>query len=267
MDPSIVLFDLDGTLTEPRGPIASDVVKALKKLSKVSAIGIVTGSNIEYVREQCLKELLQAEPHLSEEIAFYPCNGTQEWVWYQEDSVFEISYANNMRKQLGEESLRDLLIMLLDWQSKLSKGWKELPLSGTFVQYRDSMVNWCPIGRVATQEQRNKFKELDMETGFRAKIINNLRKDIDGMCIGVVVAKGGDTSFDIYPVGWDKTFVLGRINSDETWFVGDRCTGDGNDRHLYEALPHNRRFSTTGPKNTIEIINAIIRDIKDSDRP
>ena len=49
---NIVLFDMDGTLTEPRKVIKNDIVPALRELCKVTEIGIVTGSDYDYVRQQ-----------------------------------------------------------------------------------------------------------------------------------------------------------------------------------------------------------------------
>ena len=70
---------------------------------------------------------------------------------------------------------------------------------------------------------------------------------------------GGETSFDIYPVGWDKTYVLSVVNAENIWFVGDRCRGFGNDRAIYDALqPKRRSFETSGPEETVSIIQNLL---------
>ena len=48
----VVLFDIDGTLTEPRRVITKDVIEILNELAKLVEIGFVTGSDLEYVKEQ-----------------------------------------------------------------------------------------------------------------------------------------------------------------------------------------------------------------------
>ena len=53
----IVLFDMDGTLTPPRQSLDLDLLGPLKVLTHYSDIGIVTGSDIDYLRDQ-LKFLL-----------------------------------------------------------------------------------------------------------------------------------------------------------------------------------------------------------------
>ena len=78
----------------------------------------------------------------------------------------------------------------------------------------------------------------------------------------VTFALGGSTSIDIYPCGWDKTHSLKHYTDEVCWFVGDKCTNSGNDRTIYEKLNKlNRAFQTTGPKNTLDIIDTIIEKI------
>ena len=81
------------------------------------------------------------------------------------------------------------------------------------------------------------------------------------MCI--TAALGGSTSFDIYPTGWDKTYVLKHLTLyDQIYFVGDKCKPGGNDHALYEKLKkinkHNS-FETESPENTVEIIEELMR--------
>ena len=50
----IVLFDMDGTLTPARKKMQWSMVDALADLQQAGAeIGIVTGSDLDYVRQQC----------------------------------------------------------------------------------------------------------------------------------------------------------------------------------------------------------------------
>ena len=60
----IVLFDMDGTLTAPRQKIEKNIEEALISLSHLTKIGIVTGSNFDYVMQQC-KSLFQRNEDFS----------------------------------------------------------------------------------------------------------------------------------------------------------------------------------------------------------
>jgi hydroxymethylpyrimidine pyrophosphatase-like HAD family hydrolase len=47
---NIVLFDMDGTLTEPRKNLDNSMLDAISLLAQYADIGIVSGSPMEYIR-------------------------------------------------------------------------------------------------------------------------------------------------------------------------------------------------------------------------
>ena len=49
---SICLFDVDGTLTDPRRPINKQMLDVLRELSFQTEIGLLTGSGLDYIKEQ-----------------------------------------------------------------------------------------------------------------------------------------------------------------------------------------------------------------------
>ena len=71
----------------------------------------------------------------------------------------------------------------------------------------------------------------------------------------VEIKLGGETSYDIYPKGWDKTYALQHFEGYECWFVGDRCGNGGNDQTIYERLRvHGRSFEVNNTKDTMKLI-------------
>ncbi len=83
------------------------------------------------------------------------------------------------------------------------------------------MINWCPIGRNATNSDRNSFTQFDKSSGvssFRRTLLKNLVEEFENSRIPVTVKLGGETSFDIYPNGWDKTFALTHFPDHEVYF-------------------------------------------------
>tara|TARA_R110002110_G_scaffold101306_2_gene257453 strand:+ start:892 stop:1686 length:795 start_codon:yes stop_codon:yes gene_type:complete len=254
---SLVLFDVDGTLTEARQAIQTPMISALRELCEYCEIGLVTGSGLEYIKEQLWpifnSNIIKRNCHL------LPCNGTEYLVPTEDKEIaFHTVTANSMIKEMGASEFNKLMAMLCDLQSRVSLNYP-IPLSGHFIQNRESMVNWCPIGRNATTEQRKEFELLDKEHRIRLKYMSLLSDAIKDL--GLTVKLGGDTSFDIYPCGWDKTYALNHFDIEawDIWFVGDRCYPEGNDYELFELLKHQERsFETGGPDETIEIINNYI---------
>ena len=254
----IVLFDMDGTLTPPRMQFDKQLLNPLRNLSKHSQIGILTGSDIDYVKQQMSYVLRHSE--LIYCMHLLPCNGTK---WYPPphnmDDSYYIKHSVNMRETLGEEKFRSLMAILLDLQSHAAV--LSFPLAGEFVQYRGSMINWCPIGRSATSEDRKKFISYDSKSNFRYNYLKRLERKLSlvGLDKYITCALGGDTSFDIYPTGWDKTYALTHFQDMDVWFVGDRCRENGNDQQIYEKLkPKARSFETTCVEQTEEIIKNLI---------
>lgn len=259
MSKHLVLFDMDGTLTPARKKMTDDVADALSKLVKTAEVGVVTGSDIDYMKEQMPQVFDRLDLSTCK---LLPCNGTK--VYQIKELSYTQVYSNDMAKYLGKEVVAAIMAALFDLQRCLVKEkGLEIPLTGNFIEMRGSMINWCPIGRSANQEEREKFKALDHEIKLRERFLARLDKrlkKIDGRITSVL---GGNTSFDIYPTGWDKTYALQHFNEPTIWFVGDRCTGNGNDRAIYEAvLYYSRAYEVRDPEHTIEIIEEIIRRIE-----
>lgn len=256
---TIILFDVDGTLTEPRQSIQAPMISVLRELCKFCEIGLVTGSGMDYIKEQ-LWPIFNSVA-IKENCHLLPLNGTQYIIPVgKEHTEFHTITTNSMDNKLGQPSLNKIFKILCRLQSQVIEEY-DIPLSGHFIMNRDSTLNWCPIGRNANNEQRKKFKQIDLETGLRGKYLEKFAAAIREEEIEVTIKMGGDTSFDIYPDGWDKTYALTNFDRDswDFWFIGDRCSPEGNDFELFELLkPEGRSFETSGPNETIEIIEKYI---------
>ena len=258
---SIILFDMDGTLTPPRKPITQDVVVKLRELSSVANIGILTGSGYEYLVQQCKEMWYDIGTVPASSITLLPCNGTQV---YKPNSSgnFDLVHSADMLKEIGQEPYKKIMRKLFNYQAEISTLYPDINFTGTFFQYRGSLLNWCPIGRIANDVLRHDWTRQDKEWSIRETYMHELQSYLKKENISVVVSLGGVTSFDIYPSGWDKTYALKHFAGVDCWFVGDSCEGPGNDRTIYEALKEsNRSFMTSGPQETIEIIDRIISEV------
>lgn len=261
---NVVLFDMDGTLTEPRQIVSNEMLNKLEELSSFSKIGIVSGSGFDYVMEQIGNELVHTE--FADLIEIMPCNGTQLYKYNFHTNEYENIVLCDMKNHIGEKKFGQLIRYCLDTFYRTILQWGDYPdmtLTGHFISNRGSLINLCPIGRNANDDERERFILLDKRHHIRNDMIKNLSKRIDSAGGGVTISLGGSTSIDIYPIGWDKTYALNHYCDEyRLYFIGDRCEIGGNDYHLYEKLkPLNRSFSTDGPNSTIKIIDQIIKEI------
>ena len=253
---TLFLFDMDGTLTPPRQSMPINIEIMLGKIQLAGhEVGIITGSDMNYVEQQCSK-LFDMSLMKTEEVHFLPCNGTK----YIRNG--RTIYSNNMKDKMGVDQWRLLMIHLLSLQNQLCyETHSAFPLTGHFFNYRGSMLNWCPIGRNATTEDRKLWEELDKDGKLRKPLLDKIREFTSPLQMDLSIKLGGDTSFDIYPFGWDKTYPL--VETDcfddfgKIYFIGDRCERNGND---YELFQHYRTesYETTSTEHTIEIVNKIL---------
>ena len=257
---TIVLFDMDGTLTPPREKIKNDVIQALKELSNYSRIGIISGSDLDYIHQQC-GDMFSIGGVPVDKVDILPCNGTKLLKWDGTSHV--MTHEADMLKQIGPQAYRKILSLLFSQQADIATFYPDLPFTGVFFQYRGSLLNWCPIGRLANLEQRAVWKKCDTTYNIRGAYMDTLEKFIGNNNFPITVALGGTTSFDIYPDGWDKTYGLRHYENVETFFIGDRCEEGGNDWHIYNALSNSgNAWKTKSPEETITIIKQLIDKLK-----
>ena len=255
----LVLFDMDGTLTPPREHLDYNLVDTLIELSKHAEIGIVSGSDYDYIMQQC--GFLTNKDEIKLRLHLLPCNGTKHCAPppYKHGS-HKLVYKQDMRKHIGDQNFEILMRKLIDYQNHIVSHY-DIPLTGHFVSYRDSMVNWCPIGRNALGTDREKFSNFDKSFGvstFRRTVLQQLREEFENSKVPVTIKLGGETSFDIYPEGWDKTYALRHFPNHEIYFLGDRCGDNGNDKEIFDALQPYKSFWVDDTKHTKEVIEQII---------
>lgn len=80
---------------------------------------------------------------------------------------------------------------------------------GTFVEFRNGMINVSPIGRNASIQERIDFEKYDKEHGIRGDMVAKLEREF--LHLGLTFAIGGQISFDIFPKGRVAFVFKGRL--------------------------------------------------------
>ena len=111
----------------------------------------------------------------------------------------------NITLHLGEATLQRFINFVLKYLSELQLPFKR----GTFIEYRNGMMNVCPVGRQCSRDERNTFNVYDQKHNVRKNMIDALKKEFHD--IDLTYSIGGQISFDVFPVGWDKTYCLRHI--------------------------------------------------------
>ncbi|XP_037933360.1 phosphomannomutase-like [Teleopsis dalmanni] len=243
-DEILLLFDVDGTLTPPRNTVLPDFEEFFYKHIKPRAtIGIVGGSDLEKMFEQ-----LNGRKILDEFDFIFPENGL-----VQIENGQEVG-KQNIIKHLGEETLQRFINFVLKYLSELAVPIKR----GTFIEFRNGMLNVCPIGRQCTRDERNMFAAYDQQHQIRAKMIDDLKREFHD--VDLTYSIGGQISFDVFPNGWDKTYSLRYIEAHykfkEIHFFGDKTEKGGNDFEIYSD-PRTIGHKVESPHDTRRILTEI----------
>ena len=226
LKPKAFLFDMDGTLTDARQPITDDVVNALKSIKPSVKKYLVTGSDMAKIEEQIPYELLL---NLFERV--YSCNGTRVWncnidMDDETRSVEpELIHKTSLLDFYSEADMTHIINELLRTAYKTHTKIK----TGTFIEWRESQINFSVIGRNCTLDQRSDYVKWDKKSAERKKIIDQLRKKFKGW--GLSFRLGGQISIDITREGWDKSYAFDNMpeTPDQCVFFGDKICKDGND--------------------------------------
>lgn len=242
MTKALILFDVDGTLTKSRLTIKKpmiDMIHRLRDLKDID-IGIVGGSNLVKQREQLGDEILALFDWTFSE------NGLMAF------KAGELIKETSIKDFLGEKQIGLLINTVLEHFSQI-----ELPVKrGTFVEFRNGMINICPVGRSCSQSEREEFFELDQREGIRKKIVTYLKEKLSHL--GLSYSIGGQISIDVFPRGWDKTYCLQFVDDkyDEIYFFGDRTMEGGNDYEIY-SHPRTKSYAVEQPSDTLKYLNEI----------
>jgi phosphomannomutase len=238
LDPNKIcyIFDVDGTLTEPRREITSEDKHYFLSWSENKQCFISTGSDFSKTKEQLGQEVLE-----------------------RFDLIF-CCMGNEARKRDGSVTRRvnfmppkEMIIDLEDFLEFSSFPYR----TDTHFEPRSGMLNFSIVGRGASQDQRREYTEWDKNTSERIKIANFINKKYPE----VEASVGGSISIDIITKGKDKGQVINcleNMGAKKIVFVGDRCFPGGNDYGMIRELKKSKLafewYNVTTPKETFELL-------------
>ncbi|GAA6054733.1 hypothetical protein JCM3770_000054 [Rhodotorula araucariae] len=240
----LCLFDVDGTLSPARRTASPEMLDVLKQVRQKAVIGFVGGSDLAKITEQ---------------LAIHGQDITADFDYcFAENGLTAIKLGKPLASQsfikyLGEDKYKQLVRWVLHYVADL-----DIPIKrGTFIEFRNGMVNVSPIGRNASVQERDEFEKYDKEHKVRAKMIEGLKAEFPEWDLTYSI--GGQISFDVFPNGWDKRYALQHVENEafkEIHFFGDKQFPGGND---FELAADSRTIAH--PVNTPEDTQAGLRKL------
>jgi len=211
------LFDIDGTLTEPRQKMPQEMEQFLFSIKDKVILGIVGGSDFVKAKEQLGDNIFNLFDYVFSE------NGL---TYYNKGNLI---HQKSLRTYFTQQQLNAFINKALMLISEL-----DIPVkTGTFIEFRSGMINVSPIGRACSKHERDEFELLDKTNHYRISMIKTLKETFPDLDFEYSI--GGQISFDVYPKGTNKSFCLDYLThiTDEIHFFGDKTTVGGNDHDIY----------------------------------
>ena len=238
IDPNKIcyLFDVDGTLTEPREKMLEEHAEFFKKWAVNKQLYISTGSDFSKIAQQIDQDCLNFFKLI------FCCMGNEA-----------LRPNGLMRRRNNFIVPEELNIDLENFLSSSKFSYR----TGTHFEARTGMLNFSIVGREATQEQRKEYSDWDAKENERVKIAEYINLKYPDLEASV----GGSISIDIIEKGCDKGQVVTYLEGmgvKKLVFVGDRCHPGGNDYGVIRELKKSQLafewYNVSGPNETFKLI-------------
>ncbi len=210
----VFLFDVDGTLTPARKPMAPSMEEVFGTLVAKHPVYLASGSDLNKIREQIPQELL------------YQCKGIFSCSANQFHIQDQLQYENQF---IPDQKLVKQLEKLLCTSKYPTR-------TGNHIEYRPGMINFSIVGRNASLQEREDYYRWDEKNQERKRMAVRLL----AMGEGIDIKIGGQISIDIYPEGYDKSqavrYLKEQYPEESIYFFGDRTDEHGNDYSAAQAM-------------------------------
>ncbi|KAK9322758.1 eukaryotic phosphomannomutase [Lipomyces orientalis] len=217
------------------------MLTVLSELRKKVAIGFVGGSDLVKQQEQLGDDVI----HM-----FDFCFSENGLTAYR---LGEKLASQSFINWIGEDKYKALAKWILKYLADL-----DLPIvRGTFIEFRNGMINVSPIGRNASTQERLDYQKFDIEHKIRERMVAALKEAFPDY--GLTYSIGGQISFDVFPTGWDKTYCLQHVEKEgykTIHFFGDKTFKGGNDYEIYTD-PRTIGHAVNNPEDTMRIVKEV----------
>jgi len=246
----IIAFDVDGTLSEPRQEIDSEMSLLLKRLLQTKKVAIISGGAFEHIEKQVLiplNRLKKFDENLYRNLILLPTNGGGFYIyngnWQEVDSnKLSESDKTEITKAINEAVKSDVNLQTSDD-------------FGLKIQDRESEITYSALGENAPVNLKK-----DWDSDFKKRIV--MQKILMTKLPNYEVKIGGTTSIDITPKGMDKAYgikkLLDHLNfqKSEALFFGDAVYENGNDFPVKQMGVET--IKVNGPKETEKLIREML---------
>lgn len=246
--PPLIIFDLDGTLTESKQPLTRSMAHLLEKLLEHTNVAIISGGALEQFRKQILARL-DADAAL-EHLYMLPTSGAALYEW-----------RTGQWHKVYEEHISDADALLI--KKALENGAEEtglidfsVPGYGKRIELRGGQVTLSALGQEAPVAEKKAWDgDHTKRAALQAAVTTHLPP-------GYIATIGGSTSIDVTKAGVDKAYGLSKlaarlgIAESEVLYVGDELRAHGNDEAVFKTGA--KTHAVLSPTHTARFIGTLL---------
>ncbi len=251
----LIVFDLDGTLTESKSPLTPDVEALLLKLLEQKPVAIIGGGRWQQFQNQFLSHF-NCPPQLLHNLFLFPTTGTAFYRYVPEkgwENVYAVLLSDDQKKRILDALAQTLKDINFEQPENVY---------GEQIQDRGSQITFSALGQdvvdVLGTEKGVALKKAWTALPWRSKIAEELQKRIPDL----EVHKGGISTVDITQKGIDKGYGMRQIEKyvgmpiADMLFIGDAIYPGGNDYAIVETGVE--YVQVAGPEETKKVIEGIL---------
>ena len=238
MDDTCFLFDVDGTLTDPRQEMKPEFLNFFYSWMDEKSVYLVSGSDLPKIKEQVPNTILNKCQGI------FSCMGNEYW---KGDNCV---YQNEL--ELPHE--------VEDWLSLQVQDSSFPYRKAPHFEYRTGALNFSIVGRGASEQLRSYYSVWDEANKERKVLANQFNKKFKNK-YQIEALIGGQISLDIQPIGNDKSQVVKHLKEKIILFFGDKCDKGGNDYAL--AQKADAFWQVNNWQETKRILNLLDEKKKD----
>lgn len=250
----LVVFDLDGTLTETKSSLKPDMSRALVALLARKRVAVIGGGTYKQFRKQFVAEL-RCPPSLCPRLFLFPTTATSFYRYHRGwKKVYAKELSKKQRKEV-KQAFREVL--------KEIHYVHPAKIYGKVIEDRKSQITFSALGqdivaKLGAKGVRLKKQWVKKNTPLKLKIAKLVQKRLPGLAVHAA----GYTSIDVTQKGIDKEYGVRQIGKylhipiKKMIFVGDALFPGGND---YAARRTGVQcVAVRGPADTKKIIKKIL---------
>lgn len=215
----LIVFDIDGTLTESKSPIDEEMAELVSQLTKKYKTAIISGAAFEQFKWQILDYFDDKKTNL-ENLFLLPVDGTV-YCRYQGGWIcdFDKPFSDKEREQIKFAFNNIFQATGFDEPNKIY---------GELVEDRGAQLNFSALGQDAPHELK---KDWDPDGKKRQQMLEVLQRTLPDFALSI----GGTTSIEITRAGIDKAYGLRKlmnltgIAKEKILYFGDKFFEGGND--------------------------------------